>query len=164
MIGELAVALKLLDSTFVACQTMISKKAEVEEMAAEVGKFFTAKEKVEAELAKQRRTNPNDLLQGSALEEAIKIQEAEDRMTAMMSKLSAHYQRKGATHKWVAIKKNAAVIEAKRKKEAAKRSAFKNEDEAFMNDLIFVLKLIMSGVLLTGGILYAVYYLTANEN
>jgi hypothetical protein len=82
----------------------------------------------------------------------------------MMSKLSAHYQRKGATHKWVAIKKNAAVIEAKRKKEAAKRSASRNEDEAFMNDLIFVLKLIMSGVLLTGGILYAVYYFTANEN
>ena len=49
MIGELAIALKLLDSTFVACQTMISKKAEVEERAAEVGKVCKAKEIVEVE-------------------------------------------------------------------------------------------------------------------
>jgi len=164
VIGELAIALKLLDSTFVACQTMISKKAEVEDMAAEVGKFFTAKEKVEVELAKQRSKNPNDLMEGSALEEAIKIQQAEDRMTAMMDKLSAHYSRKLQSHKWVAIKKRAAIIEAKRKKEAAKRSAVKNEDEAFMQDVIFVCKLIISGVLLTGVIAYAVYFFYNSEN
>ena len=151
MIGELAIALKLLDSTFVACQTMISKKAEVEDMAAEVGKFFTAKERVEVELAKQKNKNPNDLMEGSALEEAIKIQQAEDRMTAMMDKLSAHYSRKLQSHKWVAIKKNAAIIEAKRKKEAAKRSAVKNEEQILIEQLAkLVLGLVVTVIIIAG--------------
>ena len=157
MIGELAIALKLLDSTFVACQTMISKKAEVEDMAAEVGKFFTAKERVEVELAKQKNKNPNDLMEGSALEEAIKIQQAEDRMTAMMDKLSAHYSRKLQSHKWVAIKKNAAIIEAKRKKEAAKRSAVKNEEQILIEQLAKLVLGLVVTVIIIAGVVFLIF-------
>tara|TARA_E500000081_G_scaffold52969_1_gene55997 strand:- start:369 stop:857 length:489 start_codon:yes stop_codon:yes gene_type:complete len=156
MIGELAIALKLLDSTFVACQTMISKKAEVEDMAAEVGKFFTAKERVEVELAKQKNKNPDDLMEGSALEEAIKIQQAEDRMTAMMDKLSAHYSRKLQSHKWVAIKKNAAIIEAKRKKEAAKRSAVKNEEQVLIEQLAKLVLGMIGAVIVIAGVVFLI--------
>ena len=157
MIGELAIALKLLDSTFVACQTMISKKAEVEDMAAEVGKFFTAKERVEVELAKQKNKNPNDLMEGSALEEAIKIQQAEDRMEAMMDKLSAHYSRKLQSHNWVAIKKNAAIIEAKRKKEAAKRSAVKNEEQILIEQLAKLALCMIGAVIVIAGVVFLIF-------
>ena len=47
MIGEIAIAIKALDSAFVVVKTAIAKKKEVEDMAGEVGKFFTAKKKVE---------------------------------------------------------------------------------------------------------------------
>ena len=157
MIGELAIALKLLDSTFVACQTMISKKAEVEDMAAEVGKFFTAKERVEVELAKQKNKNPDDLMEGSALEEAIKIQQAEDRMTAMMDKLSAHYSRKLQSDKWVASKKNAAIIEAKRKKEAAKRSAVKNEEQVLIEQLAKLVLGMIGAVIVIAGVVFLIF-------
>ncbi len=47
MIGEALLAIKALDSAFVVVQTAIAKKKEVEDMAGEVGRFFTAKKKVE---------------------------------------------------------------------------------------------------------------------
>ena len=47
MIGEAILAIKALDSAFVVVQSAIAKKKEVEDMAGEVGRFFTAKKKVE---------------------------------------------------------------------------------------------------------------------
>ena len=43
MIGEALLAIKALDSAFVVVQSAIAKKKEVEDMAGEVGRFFTAK-------------------------------------------------------------------------------------------------------------------------
>ena len=43
MIGEAMLAIKALDSAFVLVQGAIAKKKDVEDMASEVGKFFTAK-------------------------------------------------------------------------------------------------------------------------
>lgn len=162
MIGELAVTLKLLDAAFVACSSAISKKREVEDMASEVGRFFTAKKKVEIELEKARaNTNPDDLLEGSSLEEAIKIQEAEDRVQAMMSKLASHYSRKGASHKWAAIKKNAAIIEAKRKKAAKLRLNKANSEDAFLNDVKMVIAIILGGLIAFAGIMFALFGFSA---
>ena len=40
MIGEIAIAIKALDSAFVLCQNAISKKKEIDDMAGEVGKVL----------------------------------------------------------------------------------------------------------------------------
>ena len=77
MIGEVLLAIKALDSAFVVVQSAIAKKKEVEDMAGEVGRFFTAKKKVEEEMAKAEAAGTEDLLVGSALEEAITLDQQE---------------------------------------------------------------------------------------
>ena len=114
MIGEAMLAIKALDSAFVMVQGAIAKKKEVEDMAGEVGKFFTAKKKVEEHIANARRAGTDDLMTGSALEEAITIDQQEERIEKMMDKVGTYYSRKGQTHRWVKIKKEAAKIEKKR--------------------------------------------------
>ena len=52
MIGEAILANKALDSAFVVVQSAIAKKKEVEDMAGEVGRFFTAKKKSKSTLNK----------------------------------------------------------------------------------------------------------------
>ena len=44
MIGEIAIAIKALDSAFVLCQSAISKKKEIDDMAGEVGKVLLCQE------------------------------------------------------------------------------------------------------------------------
>ena len=113
MIGEVLLAIKALDSAFVVVQTAIAKKKEVEDMAGEVGRFFTAKKKVEEQMQKARQAGNDDLLVGSALEEAITIDQQEERIERMMEKIRDHYMRQGKTHRWGKIKAEAAKIEKK---------------------------------------------------
>ena len=83
-------------------------------MAGEVGRFFTAKKKVEEYITKARQAGNDDIMIGSALEEAITIDQQEERIEKMMDKIRDHYSRKGQTHRWVKIKAEAAKIEKKR--------------------------------------------------
>ena len=91
MIGEALLAIKALDSAFVVVQGAIAKKKEVEDMAGEIGQFFTAKKKVEEQMQKARQAGNDDLLVGSALEEAITIDQQEERIEKMMEKIRDHY-------------------------------------------------------------------------
>jgi len=147
MIGEAMLAIKALDSAFVMVQGAIAKKKEVEDMAGEVGKFFTAKKKVEEHIANARKAGTDDLMTGSALEEAITIDQQEERIEKMMDKVGTYYSRKGQTHRWVKIKKEAAKIEkkreVKRKANAAARLAANQEEEMLIHDLA---KLFLYGV------------------
>ncbi len=139
MIGEAILAIKALDSAFVMVQGAIAKKKEVEDMAGEVGRFFTAKEKVEEHISKARRAGNDDIMIGSALEEAITIDQQEERIEKMMDKIRDHYSRKGQTHRWVKIKAEAAKIEKKRavdrKKANAKALAKTKSNEVLIEDL-----------------------------
>ena len=87
MIGEAILAIKALDSAFVVVKEAIAKKKEVEDMAGEVGRFFTAKKKVEEHMVKARQAGNDDLMVGSALEEAITIDQQEERIEKMMEKI-----------------------------------------------------------------------------
>ena len=97
MIGEAMLAIKALDSAFVLVQGAIAKKKDVEDMALEVGKFFTAKKQVEKHIKSARDAGNDDLMVGSALEEAITIDQQEERIEKMMKKIGDHYSRKGQT-------------------------------------------------------------------
>ena len=155
MIGEAMLAIKALDSAFVMVQGAIAKKKEVEDMAGEVGKFFTAKKKVEEHIKKARDAGTEDLLAGSALEEAITIDQQEERIEKMMDKIRDHYSRKGQTHRWVKIKAEAAKIEKKReikrKANAAARVAAKKEEEILIEQLAkMVLGLVVTVIIIAG--------------
>ena len=155
MIGEAMLAIKALDSAFVMVQGAIAKKKEVEDMAGEVGKFFTAKKKVEEHIKKARDAGTEDLLAGSALEEAITIDQQEERIEKMMDKIRDHYSRKGQTHRWVKIKAEAAKIEKKREikrqANAAARIAAKKEEQILIEQLAkLVLGLVVTVIVIAG--------------
>lgn len=164
MIGEAMLAIKALDSAFVLVQGAIAKKKDVEDMASEVGKFFTAKKKVEQHIKNARDAGNEDLMVGSALEEAITIDQQEERIEKMMKKIGDHYSRKGQTHRWVKIKKEAAKIEKKREVKAKQRAAKQSEEDQFMEDLKLIFKILLGGAALTGAILYAVVFFGTNQN
>lgn len=128
---------------------------EIDDMSAQVKTFFKNKQKVEECV---RKAEENDQL--DSLYAAIDVVTELERLEKIQNKIKWSYIDAGKSMTWQRIIREQERIERKR---AAKRST-NNQDEAFMNDLIFVLKLLMSGVLLTGGILYAVYYFTASEN
>ena len=155
MIGEAMLAIKALDSAFVMVQGAIAKKKEVQDMAGEVGKFFTAKKKVEEHIANARKAGTEDLMTGSALEEAITIDQQEERIEKMMEKIRDHYMRKGQTHRWGKIKAEAAKIEKKReikrKANAAARVAAKKEEQILIEQLAkLVLGLVVTVIVIAG--------------
>jgi len=158
MIGEALLAIKALDSAFVVVQGAIAKKKEVEDMAGEVGKFFTAKKKVEEHIKKARQAGTEDLMAGSALEEAITIDQQEERIEKMMDKIRDHYSRKGQTHRWVKIKAEAAKIEKKReikrKANIAAKLAAKEEDQILIEQLAKLFLGLVGAVIVIAGLTF----------
>lgn len=158
MIGEAMLAIKALDSAFVIVQGAIAKKKEVEDMAGEVGKFFTAKKKVEEHIANARKAGTDDLMTGSALEEAITIDQQEERIEKMMDKVGTYYSRKGQTHRWVKIKAEAAKIEKKReikrKANAAARVAAKKEEQILIEQLAKLVLGMIGAVIVIAGVTF----------
>tara|TARA_R100000900_G_scaffold94201_1_gene73071 strand:- start:223 stop:711 length:489 start_codon:yes stop_codon:yes gene_type:complete len=157
MIGEAMIAIKALDSAFVMVQGAIAKKKEVEDMAGEVGRFFTAKKKVEEHITRARLAGDDDIMIGSALEEAITIDQQEERIEKMMNKIRDHYSRKGQTHRWVKIKAEAAKIEKKRAvKKKAKAAATKQED-ALIHDLAVMFGWVIGTVIVIFGAVFLIF-------
>ena len=161
MIGEAILAIKALDSAFVMVQGAIAKKKDVTDMAGEVGKFFTAKKQVEEHIANARKAGTDDLMTGSALEEAITIDQQEERIAKMMEKVGTYYSRKGQTHRWAKIKREAAKIEIKRKDKrkqdaAAKRAAKKKED-ILIEQLAKTFLSIIVAIIIIAGVSFMVF-------
>lgn len=161
MIGEAMLAIKALDSAFVLVQGAIAKKKEVEDMAGEVGKFFTAKKKVEEHIANARKAGTDDLMTGSALEEAITIDQQEERIEKMMEKIRDHYMKKGQTHRWAKIKQQAAIIEkkreVKRKANAAARLAANQEEEMLIHDLAKLFLYLVGTIIVIAGVVFLIF-------
>ena len=161
MIGEAILAIKALDSAFVMVQGAIAKKKDVTDMAGEVGKFFTAKKQVEEHIANARKAGNDDLMTGSALEEAITIDQQEERIEKMMDKVGTYYSRKGQTHRWAKIKREAAKIEIKRKDKrkqdaAAKRAAKKKED-ILIEQLAKTFLSVIVAIIIIAGVAFMVF-------
>jgi len=151
MIGEVLLAIKALDSAFVVVQSAIAKKKEVEDMAGEVGRFFTAKKKVEEEMAKAEAAGTEDLLVGSALEEAITLDQQRERMEKMMEKIRDHYMRQGKTHRWGKIKAEAAKIEKKREVKRKQKAAAEKAEDALIHDLAVMFAWVIGSVIVIFG-------------
>ena len=157
MIGEAILAIKALDSAFVMVLGAIAKKKEVEDMAGEVGRFFTAKKKVEEHIAKARQAGNDDLMVGSALEEAITIDQQEERIEKMMEKIRDHYMRKGQTHRWAKIKQQAALIEKKREVKRKQRVAADKEEDALIRDLAVMFAWLVGTVIVIFGVVFLIF-------
>ena len=156
MIGEAMLAIKALDSAFVMVQRAIAKKQEVEDMAGEVGRFFTAKKKVEEHITKARQAGNDDIMIGSALEEAITIDQQEERIEKMMDKIRDHYSRKGQTHRWVKIKAEAAKIEKKRAVKRKQKAVAENEEQILIQQLASMFAWVIGAVIIVFSVVFLI--------
>jgi hypothetical protein len=157
MIGEIALAIKALDSAFVLCQNAIAKKKEIDDMAGEVGKFFTAKKRVEDAMSQAEASGKEDLLVGSALEEAITLDQQKERMEKMMRKLGDYYSFKGQTHRWVKIKADAIKIQKKRDLKARQKAIRNVEDEILIKQISILFASLVAALTVIAGIVFLIF-------
>jgi hypothetical protein len=161
MIGEIALLIKGLDTAFNLVQASLKKKKQVEQMGAEISGFFAQKEAVENKIAEVKKHDKNAYI-GSPLEEAIQIQNQEDRIADMMKEIGREYSRQGKTPQWQRVQKNAGKIQKERDfniVQANRKKVIQDRKDA---DFYLALKLIVGLVILMVGLTGLVYTLAIN--
>jgi hypothetical protein len=161
MIGEIALLIKGLDTAFNLVQASLKKKKQVEQMGAEISGFFAQKEAVENKIAEVKKHDKNAYI-GSPLEEAIQIQNQEDRIADMMKEIRREYSRQGKTPQWQKVQKNAGKIQKERDfniVQANRKKVIQDRKDA---DFYLAVKLIVGLVILMAAIAGLVYTLAIN--
>ena len=78
-----------------------------------------------------------------------------------MDKVGTYYSRKGQTHRWVKIKKEAAKIEkkreVKRKANAAARLAANQEEEMLIHDLAKLFLYLVGSITVIAGVVFLIF-------
>jgi hypothetical protein len=161
MIGEIALLIKGLDTAFNLVQASLKKKKQVEQMGAEISGFFASKEAVENKIAEVKKHDKNAYV-GSPLEEAIQIQNQEDRIANMMKEIGREYSRQGKSPQWQKVQKNAGKIQKERDfniVQANRKKVIQDRKDA---DFYLAVKLIAGLVILMVAIAGLVFALALN--
>jgi hypothetical protein len=161
MIGEIALLIKGLDTAFNLVQASLKKKKQVEQMGAEISGFFAQKEAVENKIAEVKKHDKNAYI-GSPLEEAIQIQNQEDRIADMMKEIGREYSRQGKTPQWQKVQKNAGKIQKERDfniVQANRKKVIQDRKDA---DFYLAVKLIAGLVILMVALAGLVFTLAIN--
>ena len=161
MIGEIALLIKGLDTAFNLVQASLKKKKQVEQMGAEISGFFASKEAVENKIAEVKKHDKNAYV-GSPLEEAIQIQNQEDRIANMMKEIGREYSRQGKSPQWRKVQKNAGKIQKERDfniVQANRKKVIQDRKDA---DFYLAVKLIAGLVILMVAIAGLVFALALN--
>ena len=161
MIGEIALLIKGLDTAFNLVQASLKKKKQVEQMGAEISGFFAQKEAVEDKIAEVKK-HDKDAYIGSPLEEAIQIQNQEDRIADMMKEIGREYSRQGKSPQWQRVQKNAGKIQKERDFNIVQANRRKIQQDRKDADFYLALKLIVGLVILMVGLTGLVYTLAIN--
>ena len=161
MVTEIALLIKGLDTAFNLVQASLKKKKQVEQMGAEISGFFASKEAVENKIAEVKKHDKNAYI-GSPLEEAIQMQNQEDRIAEMMKTIGREYSRQGKSGTWQKVQKNAAKIQKDRDfniVQANRRKIIQDRKDA---DFYLAVKLIAGLVILMIGLAGLVFALAVN--
>lgn len=161
MIGEIAIALKALDSAYTICRDVVGKSKDVNDWAGAVNKFLFAKGEVDEHIAKAREEGKEDLFEGSALQEAMSISQLEERQRAMMDKIGQAYSDNFKSHIWAKIKKDAIRIQkqrdAKAKRAAQKAAQELDSDALLLRQLGMVFLCMFGAVAVIAGIAFLIF-------
>ena len=161
MIGEIAIALKALDSAYTICRDVVGKTKDVNDWAGAVNKFLFAKGEIDEHIAKAREEGKEDLFEGSALQEAMSISQLEERQKAMMDKIGQAYSDNFKSHIWAKIKKDAIRIQkqrdAKAKRAAQKAAQEVNPDALLLRQLGMVFLCMFGAVAVIAGIAFLIF-------
>ena len=161
MIGEIALLIKGLDTAFNLVQAALKKKKQVEQMGAEISGFFASKEAVGNKMAECKKSNGYSY-SGSPLEEAIQIQNQEDRIAEMMKTIGKEYSRQGKSGTWLKVQKNAVKIQKDRDFNVVQANRKKIIQDRKDADFYLAVKLIAGLVILMLGLTGLVFVLAVN--
>ena len=161
MIGEVALLIKGLDTAFNLVQASLKKKKQVEQMGAEISGFFASKEAVENKIAEVKKHDKNAYI-GSPLEEAIQIQNQEDRIADMMKTIGKEYSRQGKSGTWQKVQRSAAKIQKDRDFDVVQANRRKMIQDGKDKDFYLVVKLVVGLVILLAGLIGLVFTLAIN--
>ena len=152
MITEIALLISSFDKACKLVRTGLDRKKDLEEMGGEISSFFASKEAVEEKIAEVKKKNKTYNSAGSALEEAIQIEQQAQKIEDMMNRIGKEYSRQGKSHKWAKVKKDAANIQKNRdfKMAAANRKKILQDKQG--DELYLVIKLVSGLVILMIGL------------
>jgi hypothetical protein len=160
MIGEIALLIKGLDTACQLVRAGLDRKKDLDSMSSEIFSFFESKKEVEKKIAEVKK-NKNGY-EGSALQEAILIEQESHKIKVMMAQIGKAYSVAGRTPQWLAIQRNAASIQKDRDfniVQANRRKVIQDRKDA---DFYLALKLIAGLVILMVGLTGLVYTLAIN--
>ena len=160
MIGEIALLIKGLDTACKLVRTGLDRKKDIESMSSEIGSFFASKEEVEEKIAEVKK-NKNGYA-GSALEEAIQIEQQNQKIKDMMKRIGKAYSDAGKSPQWQTVQRNAAKIQKERDTNTVEANRRKIIQDRKNEDFYLAMKLIAGLVMLMVAITGLVFALALN--
>ena len=160
MLGEIALLISSFDKACKLVRSGLDRKKDLDSMSSEIFSFFASKKEVEEKIAEVKKNKGG--YAGSALEEAILIEQQAQKAKDLMTQIGKAYSVAGRTPQWVAIQRNAANIQKDRDfniVQANRRKVIQDRKDA---DFYLVVKLIAGLVILMVGLTGLVYTLAIN--
>ena len=112
MLGEIALLISSFDKACSLVRSGLDRKKDLDLMSSEIFSFFASKKEVEEKIAEVKKNKGG--YAGSALEEAILIEQQAQKAKDLMTQIGKAYSVAGRTPQWVAIQRNAANIQKDR--------------------------------------------------
>ena len=160
MVGEIALLIKGLDTACKLVRTGLDRKKDIESMSSEIYSFFASKEEIEAKIDEVKKKKGG--YAGSALEEAIHIEQQAQKIEDMMNRIGKEYSRQGKSHKWAKVKKDAANIQKNRDFNLAQANRRKIIKDRKDEDFYLAVKLVVGLIILMIGVTALVFTLAIN--
>ena len=160
MLGEIALLISSFDKACKLVRSGLDRKKDLDSMSSEIFSFFESKKEVEEKIAEVKKNKGG--YEGSALQEAILIEQESHKIKMMMTQIAKAYSVAGRTPQWMAIQRNAANIQKDRDfniVQANRRKVIQDRKDA---DFYLVVKLIAGLVILMVGLAGLVYTLAIN--
>jgi predicted hydrocarbon binding protein len=160
MLGEIALLISSFDKACSLVRSGLDRKKDLDSMSSEIFSFFASKKEVEEKIAEVKKNKGG--YAGSALEEAILIEQESQKIKVMMKRIGKAYSDAGRSPQWQSIQRNAANIQKDRDFNTAQANRRKIIQDRKTEDFYLVVKLVVGLVILMIGLTSLVFVLAVN--
>ena len=160
MLGEIALLISSFDKACKLVRSGLDRKKDLDSMSSEIFSFFASKKEVEEKIAEVKKNKGG--YAGSALEEAILIEQESQKIKVMMKRIGKAYSDAGRSPQWQSIQRNAADIQKDRDFNIVQANRRKIIQDRKNEDFYLVVKLVVGLVILMIGLTGLVFTLAVN--
>jgi len=160
MLGEIALLISSFDKACKLVRSGLDRKKDLDSMSSEIFSFFASKKEVEEKIAEVKKNKGG--YAGSALEEAILIEQESQKIKVMMKRIGKAYSDAGRSPQWQSIQRNAANIQKDRDFNIVQANRRKIIQDRKKEDFYLAVKLIAGLVILMIGLTGLVFTLAIN--